>query len=97
LKQIAIIEASITFESLTQSLQISIDDIKKKNAHRTDLIESMQKHFDFLQDARTTFNILVDENKQYQTLLYAEHKKVMELTREIEQLKKINENLTNGI
>jgi hypothetical protein len=82
MKQIAIIEASITFESLTQSLQISIDDIKKKNAHRTDLIESMQKHFDFLQD---------------QTLLYAEHKKVMELTREVEQLKKINENLTNGI
>ena len=97
MKQIAIIEASITFESLTHSLQISIDDIKKKNAHRTDLIESMQKHFDFLQDARKTFNILVDENKQYQTLLYAEHKKVMELSREVEQLKKINENLTNGI
>jgi predicted RNase H-like nuclease (RuvC/YqgF family) len=97
LKQIAIIEASITFESLTQSLQISIDDIKKKNAHRTDLIESMQKHLDFLQDARTTFNILVDENKQYQTLLYSEHKKVMELSREVEQLKKINNNLTNGI
>jgi hypothetical protein len=97
LKQIAIIEASITFETLTQSLRFSINDIKNNNGHRTDLIDSMQKHFDFLQDAITTFKIIVDENKQYQTLLFAEHKKVMELTREVEQLKKINDNLTNGI
>jgi hypothetical protein len=57
----------------------------------------MQKHFDFLQDARTTFKILVDENNQYQTLLYEQHKKIMELSREVWQLKNINENLTNGI
>jgi hypothetical protein len=97
LKQIAIIEASITFESLTQSLQISIDDIKKKNAHRTDLIESMQKHFDFLQDARKTFNIVCDENRQYQAIIFDLQRQIMDLEYKLKQKGVVINNLIRGI
>lgn len=97
MKNIAIIEASITFESVLQSLKISIDDIKKNNAHRTDLIESMQKHYDYLQDARKTFNIVCDENRQYQAIIFDLQRQIMDLSYKLKQASKVNDNLIQGI
>lgn len=97
MKDIAIMEASITLNSLSTSLRVSIEEIERKNPHRKDLIDSMQKHWEFLQDARTTFKILIDENRQYQTVIFDQQKQIMELSFKLKQASKANDNLIQGI
>ena len=75
----------------------SLDKIKKKHPGRTDLIQSMERHINGLQESLSVFRELEKDNRMLRRMNMNYHVENMELKYQNDQLKKTNENLINGI
>lgn len=79
------------------SMRLSLDEIKKKHPGRTDLIQSMERHINGLQESLSVFRELEKDNRMLRRMNMNYHVENMELKYQNDQLKKTNENLINGI
>ena len=69
-------------------LKVSIDDIKLKNPHRTDLINSMQQTLDEVTNSILTFEFLEKEFRTARQMNFNLERLNLELKQEIKDLKK---------
>lgn len=51
----SLIMSGVHLLALQESIRLSLDDIRQKHGHRTDLIEPMEKHLKNLMEARLTY------------------------------------------
>jgi hypothetical protein len=69
-------------------LKVSIDDIKFKNPHRTDLINSMQQTLNEVTSSILTFELLEKEFRTARQMNFNLERLNLELKQEVKDLKK---------
>jgi hypothetical protein len=79
------------------SMKLSLDEIKEKHPARTDLIQSMQRHINGLEESLSVFRELEKDNRMLRRMNMNYHVENMELKYQNEKLKTANENLINGL
>lgn len=92
-----VIYAQSCINATIASLRLSIDDIKKKNPNRTDLITPMEKHLKGLMETFTIFREMEKELTLLKSMNFNYHKENMELRFDNDNLKSKCENLMNGL
>jgi len=79
------------------SMKLSLDEIKEKHPARVDLIQSMQRHINGLEESLSVFRELEKDNRMLRRMNMNYHVENMELKYQNVKLKTANENLINGL
>jgi uncharacterized protein YicC (UPF0701 family) len=92
-----IIYTQTVMNAVILSMELSIEDLKNKNPHRTDLIEGMDKHAKAMREAIFNVREMEKELRTIKSISYNYHRENMELKFERDQLKEQCKNLMSGL
>ena len=88
-----IFKAQVLVQYTYAKIQDSVDDIKKRNPHRTDLITSMESSLSDLQKVRNTIELMEKELRFARSTAFRLERIGLELKAELKELKNENEML----
>lgn len=92
--EVKILKARVILHKTLLKLKVSREEIKEKNAHRTDLINSMKETEDELSEVLTTFLILEKQAREHSQSAHRLERINLDLKCEMKQLE--NEIKTNN-
>jgi len=97
MEDLTIFRAQVLVQYTYTKIQDSLDDIKKRNPHRTDLITSMEASLGDLQIVRDTIKEMEKELRFARSTAFRLERIGLELKAQIKELKHENEMLTKGL
>ena len=89
--ELELLSSRVNLNHTCLKLQVSIDEIKTKNPHRTDLINSMEQSLHELKKAMIIYQTLEKEFRVARQMNFNLEKLNLELKQDIKDLKKIIE------
>lgn len=97
MEDLEIFKAQVLVQYTYAKIQDSVDDIKKRNPHRTDLITSMESSLADLQTVRNTIELMEKELRFARSTAFRLERIGLELKAELKELKNENEMLKTGL
>lgn len=90
MNELTIITGKVNLDTTYLKIKISLEEIKQKNGHRTDLIDSMERSLSDLQEVKISYDAIekelraaLQQNFRLEKLLQEEKFKVKELQIEL--------------
>lgn len=97
MEDLEIFKAQVLVQYTYAKIQDSVDHIKKRNPHRTDLITSMESSLSDLQTVRNTIELMEKELRFARSTAFRLERIGLELKAELKELKNENEMLKTGL